>query len=109
GDSERFGIVPGAPMDCQVGSRCIGEARDGRTISVAYQPMPNGGWVVTHEDVTERKQSEARIAHLALHDPLTDLPNRAAFNEHLAYTFGNVSAGQPGLAILCIHLDRFKG
>jgi diguanylate cyclase (GGDEF)-like protein/PAS domain S-box-containing protein len=64
--------------------------------------------VTTIHDVTERRQSEARIAHLALHDPLTDLPNRAAFNEHLAKTFGEASADQPGFAILCINLDRFK-
>jgi len=36
------------------------------------------------EDVTERKEAQARIQHMALHDPLTDLPNRTAFNEHLA-------------------------
>jgi diguanylate cyclase (GGDEF)-like protein/PAS domain S-box-containing protein len=223
-------------MDHQAGSSCIGEVRDGRTINVVYQPMPNGGWVVTHEDiteregakrdlertrsfldtiienvpttimvkefpdlryrlvnqagerhlgidrqsilgkcaaevfpaamaqaidardrqvlaseagsvsqeykfeslagdprvviakrialkdaagqakylvstihdVTERKQSEALIAHLVLHDPLTDLPNRAAFNDHLAKTFDDASADEPGFAILCINLDRFK-
>ena len=235
-DMETYRTELSAAMDSQVGSSCIGEVRDGRTINVVYQPMPNGGWVVTHEDitereaakrdlertrsfldtiienvpsaimvkefpdlryalinqagerhlgidrqsilgrcatevfpaemaqsidardrqvlasedgsvsheykfesltgnarvvmtkrialkdaagqakylvstihdVTERKQSEARIAHLALHDPLTDLPNRAAFNDHLASTFGDVRRGQPGFAILCIDLDRFK-
>lgn len=35
---------------------------DGREISITSQPMPNGGWVATHEDVTEKKQAEARIA-----------------------------------------------
>ena len=35
------------------------------------------------EDITEKRHAEARIAHLAHHDPLTDLPNRAAFNERL--------------------------
>jgi diguanylate cyclase (GGDEF)-like protein len=64
--------------------------------------------VSTIHDVTERKLSEARIAHLALHDPLTDLPNRAAFNEHLARTFGDASAEQQVFAILCVNLDRFK-
>jgi diguanylate cyclase (GGDEF)-like protein/PAS domain S-box-containing protein len=64
--------------------------------------------VSTINDVTERKQSEARIAHLVQHDPLTDLPNRAAFNDHLIRTFGDAAADQSGFAILCVNLDRFK-
>ena len=64
--------------------------------------------VSTIHDITERKQSEARIAHLALHDPLTDLPNRALFNEHLAKTFDDASSGEASFAILCVDLDRFK-
>jgi diguanylate cyclase (GGDEF)-like protein/PAS domain S-box-containing protein len=235
-DMDSYRTELGAAMDGHAGASCIGEVRDGRTINVTYQPMPNGGWVVTHEDITEReaakrdlertrsfldtiienvpsaimvkefpdlryrlinqagerhlgidrqsilgkcamevfpaamaqaidardrqvlaseagsvsheynfenlsgdarvvttkrialkdaagqakylvstihditerKESEARIAHLAMHDPLTDLPNRAAFNDHLARAFGDDSAGQPGFAILSIDLDRFK-
>lgn len=41
--------------------RVIGTV-DGREISITNQPMPNGGWVATHEDITEKKQVEARIA-----------------------------------------------
>ena len=47
------------------------------------QPMPNGGWVATHEDITERQRSEARIAHMARHDALTDLANRVLFREKM--------------------------
>ena len=70
--------------------------------------MPNGGWVATHEDITERTQNEARIAHLALHNPVTDLPNRAALNERLARMLKDAAAGNKSFAIVRIDLDRFK-
>jgi diguanylate cyclase (GGDEF)-like protein/PAS domain S-box-containing protein len=235
-EMESYRIELGAAMENHTGAGRIGALRDGRTINVGYQPMPNGGWVVTHEDITERegakrdlertrsfldtiienvpsaivvkefpdlryrlinqagerhlgidrqsilgksanevfpaamaqsidardlqvlaseagsvsheykfeslngdprvvitkrvalkdgagqakylvttinditerKRSEARIAHLALHDPLTDLPNRAAFNDHLAKTLEDAAAGGPGFAIMNIDLDQFK-
>lgn len=84
------------------------ELVDGRIVNVAYQPIQNGGLVATHEDITERTQSEARIAHLAFHDPLTELPNRSAFGNYLAKTFQSASAGDETFALLCIDLDRFK-
>jgi diguanylate cyclase (GGDEF)-like protein/PAS domain S-box-containing protein len=60
------------------------------------------------EDVTERKQAEAKIAHMAHHDALTDLPNRAAFNECLAASLEKAGAGGEQFAVLCLDLDRFK-
>ena len=61
---------------------CLNTA-DGRTMNVIERPVPGGGWVVTHDDISESRQAEARIAHLTRHDPLTDLPNRAQFHESL--------------------------
>jgi diguanylate cyclase (GGDEF)-like protein len=84
------------------------ELADGRTVNVTYQPIRGIGWVSTHEDITERTQNEARIAHLAFHDPLTDLPNRAAFGDHIARTLCSAQATGQGFAVLCIDLDRFK-
>ncbi len=60
------------------------------------------------QDVTERKRSEARIAHLAHFDPLTDVPNRAAFNECFAITLERATAENQDFALLSIDLDRFK-
>jgi diguanylate cyclase (GGDEF)-like protein/PAS domain S-box-containing protein len=60
------------------------------------------------EDVTERREAEARIAHLAKHDALTELPNRTGFSEHLQKMLGNASESLESFALLCIDLDRFK-
>ncbi len=59
-------------------------------------------------DVTERRRSEERLAHLALHDPLTDLPNRALFQEHLTVAIANARRSGSGGAVLFIDLDDFK-
>jgi diguanylate cyclase (GGDEF)-like protein/PAS domain S-box-containing protein len=60
------------------------------------------------QDFTERKRAEARIAHMVHYDGLTDLPNRAAFNECFASTLERAANGGERFALLCIDLDRFK-
>ena len=77
---------------------------DGRWIQVAYQPLEDGGWVTTLEDVTERSRAEERIAHLAHYDSLTDLPNRVLFQRQLR---GELDRNTP-CAILYIDIDEFK-
>jgi diguanylate cyclase (GGDEF)-like protein/PAS domain S-box-containing protein len=59
-------------------------------------------------DVTDRRLSEERLAHLALHDPLTDLPNRAQFQEHLSVAVANAARHGSGGAVLFVDLDDFK-
>ncbi len=83
------------------------ELNDGRSVSIIHQPMEGGGWVSTHEDVTERRRAEERIQHMARHDALTDLPNRALFKERVEAALKRVPRGE-SLAVLCLDLDRFK-
>jgi diguanylate cyclase (GGDEF)-like protein/PAS domain S-box-containing protein len=59
-------------------------------------------------DVTERKLTEARLTHLALHDSLTDLPNRALFQEHLNLAIAHARRTGVGGAVLFVDLDDFK-
>ena len=85
---------------------CLNTA-DGRTMNVIERLVPGGGWVVTHDDISESRQAEARIAHLTRHDPLTDLPNRAQFHESLRQALGWIRRGGR-LAVLLLDLDHFK-
>ena len=59
-------------------------------------------------DITERKHAEERIAHLARHDSLTDLPNRSLFNDHLAACLDRANQTGSRFAVVCIDLDRLK-
>ena len=80
------------------------ELNDGRVIASVCSPTSNGGWVATFEDVTERRQAEAKIMHMARHDALTDLPNRVLFREKMEQAL----ARGENLAVLFLDLDRFK-
>ena len=81
---------------------------DGRFVQVVNEPLADGGWVATHEDVTERRRAEERITHLAHYDALTDLPNRTLFPEQLRRELMHVTPERQ-LAVLYIDIDEFKG
>ena len=80
---------------------------NGRIIMMQHHPMKDGGWVSTHEDITEQRQTEARMRHLARHDALTDLPNRLLFRERVEHALAQ-SGRSGGFAVLCVGLDKFK-
>jgi diguanylate cyclase (GGDEF)-like protein len=69
--------------------------------------MADGGWVATHEDVTEHRQQQHRIRHLARHDGLTDLPNRIYFSEEMERMQERARAHEQW-ALLYFDLDHFK-
>jgi diguanylate cyclase (GGDEF)-like protein len=85
----------------------IVETAQGREVSVTSSPMTAGGWVATHEDFTERRRGEAKLAYLAHHDALTELPNRLWLYERLRQGLVGSNRGEH-LAVLCLDLDQFK-
>jgi diguanylate cyclase (GGDEF)-like protein len=81
--------------------------RDGRVIRLVNHPMEGGGWVSTHEDVTEEKLAEQRISYTAYVDELTGLPNRKVFCQQLEQELKRVQRGER-LAVLYLDLDYLK-
>ncbi len=102
---DKISVLAQLPHDRS--SSRIDRLRDGRFICVTRQPMEGGGWVATHDDVSEQLLSDEKIAHMAHHDALTDLPNRLFFQERLDAGLTRARRGER-LAILCIDLDHFK-
>jgi diguanylate cyclase (GGDEF)-like protein len=81
--------------------------KDGRIFAIHHQPMPDGGWVATHEDITERRRHQAQIEGMARSDALTGLSNRVQYRERLE---DELRKARPDgvIALLCVDLDRFK-
>ncbi len=63
--------------------------------------------LLVSRDITQTKETEARLARLALHDPLTDLGNRQCFEERLASALADFTPGKSG-GILRVDVDNFK-
>ncbi|NGM35606.1 EAL domain-containing protein [Methylobacterium sp. DB0501] len=79
-------------------AKVVGHDADGRAARL----------VGTQIDIGARKEAESRIAHMAAHDALTDLPNRTLFRERLRRRLAEIAAGGGSCAVLCLGLDRFK-
>jgi diguanylate cyclase (GGDEF)-like protein len=83
------------------------EVSAGREIFIVNSPMEHGGWVATDEDISERRRIERRIEHMALHDALTDLPNRVLLRDRLEHSVACAQRGEQ-MALLYLDLDQFK-
>jgi diguanylate cyclase (GGDEF)-like protein/PAS domain S-box-containing protein len=101
-----------APFETEVATSTH-RTRDGRSIEVVsfsrqldYEGTP--ALLIAVIDVTERKEAEARIAYMAHHDSLTDLPNRVLFRQHLSDALAKRSRTGGCVGALCIDLDNFK-
>jgi len=94
---------------------------NGRVQLIHHEPIAGGGWVATFEDITQRRRMEARVRHMAHHDALTGLPNRALFAERLEHALARLrgearledhrpapSAEDRLVAVLFLDLDHFK-
>lgn len=82
------------------------ELRDGRIIAITHQPMEGGGWLATHDDVTQLRRIEAKLSYMARHDALTDLPNRTQPKERLEQLLPVVDGRN--LVVAVVEVDRFK-
>ena len=85
----------------------IVELRNGKTVKIRHRPMPDGGWVATHEDITVQRRSEVKIEYMAHHDALTDLANRVLLNERLEQALGRIHLEEM-VAVHHLDLDQFK-
>ena len=87
-------------------------AGEQRTWSLSGKPTFNNGGAFSGyrgvgSDVTEKRRSEERLSYLALHDSLTDLPNRVSFQQLLEAARGRLGESD-GFAVLALDLDEFK-
>jgi diguanylate cyclase (GGDEF)-like protein len=89
-------------------AHCYDRTRpNGTIIEVRGMPLTGGGFVTTYLDVTEQRRTQALLAHMAQHDPLTDLPNRMLFHDRLKTAIAQVKRGGM-MAVHYLDLDDFK-
>ncbi|HTH97019.1 MAG TPA: EAL domain-containing protein [Stellaceae bacterium] len=81
---------------------------NGQTLAVTHSPVADGSWVMTCDDITARRLSEEKIAHMAQHDSLTGLPNRVYLAEYLQEAISKYQEDGRHVALLAIDLNRFK-
>jgi diguanylate cyclase (GGDEF)-like protein len=111
--SAESGRLIGSEIENEVAGEIVtvgsGQA-DARALLWTFQPMAGGGTVVLLEDITERRNAEARIVYLARYDELTSLPNRVNFRDEIERLLTASQAHDKARlsALLFIDLDQFK-
>jgi diguanylate cyclase (GGDEF)-like protein len=78
-----------------------------RILAISKESLPDGGWITTLEDISERKTIETLLQQMAHYDVLTAIPNRVTFLEHLRRAAAQASRGVP-FALLSVDLDNLK-
>ena len=81
---------------------------DGRVVSILRQWLPDGSVLTTHEDITDRRQNEAKVAFMAHHDLLTGLANRTFFMEKIEEAGARLRRRGEAFTVFMLDLDRFK-
>jgi diguanylate cyclase (GGDEF)-like protein/PAS domain S-box-containing protein len=107
GDPEQFFAHVLAEMSAGTPHARVMITTEGRALRVTDQPMARGGWIATFEDITDWRNAQAQIAHMARHDALTNLPNRVFFREELDQALRHMRRDEQ-IAVLCLDLDHFK-
>ncbi|ANH03216.1 EAL domain-containing protein [Shinella sp. HZN7] len=90
------------------GGVIVEKLSNGVSVQLRYRTLPDGAWVATYEDISERLRSEEQISFLARHDSLTGLPNRACFNNRLEANLDSARRSGGKVAAIGIDLDKFK-
>jgi diguanylate cyclase (GGDEF)-like protein/PAS domain S-box-containing protein len=117
--SDRERVLAERAHAAEAGQRLVSEyrirTRDGRTLWVRDEAVivggEPGGQGAQHGiliDITERRRAEEALEHQALHDGLTDLPNRTLFHDRLQQAIIQARRDGKPLALLLMDLDRFK-
>ncbi|AMN38688.1 bifunctional diguanylate cyclase/phosphodiesterase [Rhodoplanes sp. Z2-YC6860] len=107
-DSEKYVAERLAAASAPGANDVVDELRDGRTLAIGHQLMPDGGSVAVHRDVTAQKKAEEKIAQLAHYDALTSLANRARFLELVGAAAKDARDSGKRFAVHLLDLDRFK-
>ncbi len=107
-DRELEGVLSSHLPLIRSGGEVVHKLSEDLVLQISHSPIGDGSWVTTIDDITERDRSERAIAHLARHDGLTGLPNRARFNEAFEGALATAIEARRQLAVVAVDLDHFK-